>query len=173
MRPALAARTPAAESSKTRLAKGLELRGLHDGETIAKAKMVETPIDQFERGRTRQTHRAAFAGQVNRAHGTGQEHAFALDELAHALEDLVNHCFGARRRPGILCLPMVHDLNDEHSLGRAVLFVRDRHAKSTKDLEFGLVPKDLGVNEQAIHVKQCRAHGHPVTLAHRRTTVSE
>lgn len=60
---------------------------------------------------------------------------------------------------------MRHDFGDEHALRGAALAV-DRDAQFTKDLDLGLMPEDLGVEQEPVHIEERGAKSHSKTLTH-------
>lgn len=52
---------------------------------------------------------------------------------------------------------------DEHALRGTALAI-DHHAQFTEDLEFGLVPEDLGIEQEPVHIEEGGAKFHASTL---------
>lgn len=78
------------------------------------------------------------------------------------MDDLV----GAVVLPGIPSAPVVHDFIDEHSLRGSTFTLAEWHPKIAENLHLGLVPQDLGINQETIHVEERRAYCHPATFPH-------
>ena len=103
-------------------------------------------------GRPRSRHRSMACS------APGLEHALGHDELDHPVDDRHRHLVGRRRgaRPRVQPVPVRGDLVHEHALGRAAALDGQRDAETAEDLDLGLVPEDLGVDEQPVHVEDGR-----------------
>ena len=71
---------------------------------------------------------------------------------------------GRRSAPGILHKPEIHDLTNEHSLGGPCAVLVEGNTQRSKDFDFGFVPENLRIDEQAIHVEERCRYFHSVTF---------
>ena len=102
--------------------------------------------------------RPRSAAEVDGVLGARLELALGGDELNHPVDDGHRHLVGRRcgAWPRVQPVPVRGDLVHEHALGRAAAFDGEGDAETTQDLDFGLVPEDLGVDEEPVHVEDGR-----------------
>ena len=74
---------------------------------------------------------------------------------------------GVGPRPRVQPVPVLGDLVHEHALGRAAALDGEGDAEPAEDLDLGLVPEDLGVDEQPVHVEDGRGRTGPPERARR------
>ena len=133
----------------------LVLGRVHEREPFPKPEVLESGVDEsvLRRGRHRQGQPPRRA-QVDGVLGPGLELTLAQGELDDPVDDLPRHLVGRRvGAPRVEAVPVGGDLLDEHPLGRATAFDGQRDAQGAEDLDLGLVPEHLGVNEEPIHVE--------------------
>ena len=142
-----------------RLAVLLVLGRVHQLEAVAQAEVRQRGVDEavLRRRRHRQGE-AAGAAQIDGVRGSRLEHALGHDELNDPVDDRHRHLVGRRRgsRPGVQPVPVRGDLAHEHPLGRAAALDGEGDAETTEDLDLGLVPEDLGIDEEPVHVEDGR-----------------
>lgn len=147
------------------LAERLRVGGTHGGEAIAQPEVLKAAHDKRFRRRAGQGHRPSVAGEVESTTSTGKKAPFGFDEFTHPGQQSINNRRARYVVPRVALVPEVHDFGDEHALGRTILGLGDWHSHSSKDLHLRTVPQHLGVDQQAVHVKEGCAQRHLDTLA--------
>ena len=89
--------------------------------------------------------------------GARLELALRKDQRDDTIDDGHGHLGRRRARPRVPGVPVLGHLTDEHALGAAAAVTRKRDAEPTEDLYFSLVPEDLRVEEQPVHVEDGRS----------------
>ena len=179
MDDALAASTPAGASSQTRQRRGgapnfaaadRKTAGCGFPYSSSSAECTSSKLSRrpkcAERGVNeavlrRRRHRqgeAAGAAQIDGVARSRLEHALGHDELNDPVDDRHRHLVRRRRGsgPGVQAVPVRGDLAHEHPLGGAAALDGEGDAQTTEDLDLGLVPEDLGIDKEPVHVEDGR-----------------
>jgi hypothetical protein len=76
-----------------------------------------------------------------------------LGQLANPIEDLGNDFFLTWAWPRRVAVMHGYDFVDAHALGHPASIVVKGNAEVAENLELGLMPESLRIDEQAIHVE--------------------
>ena len=88
--------------------------------------------------------------------GARLQGALRQDQLDHAVDDRHRHLVGGRAGPGVEAEPVLGHLVHEHALGRAAAVDGEADAEAAEYLDLGLVPEDLRIDEEPVHVEDGR-----------------
>ena len=170
----MAASTPAGASSQTRQRRGaapslaaavrktagcglphcLVLGRVDEGEVVAQAEVLQRGVDEAVlRRRGHGQGQATLGAQGDGVLGSRLELPLGQEQGDDPVDDGHRHLGRGRARPRIPGVPVLGHLAHEHALGAAAAVARQRHAEVAEDLDLGLVPEDLRVDEQPVHVE--------------------
>jgi len=104
---------------------------------------------------------ASSFAQVDGMHCARLQLTSLDDEVYDPVDDHDRDVLRGRSVPRKERVPVFGDFSDEHPLGRADGARGKGDAQPAEDLEFGLVPEDLRVDEQPVHIEDGRVEPRP------------
>ena len=135
----------------------LVLGGVDEREVVAQAEVLQRGIDEAVlRRRGDGEGQMTLGAQGDGVLGSGLELPLRQEQGDDPVDDRHRHLRRGRAAPWIPRVPVLGHLAHEHALGAAAAVTRQRHTEVAEYLDLGLVPEDLRVDEQAVHVEDGR-----------------